>query len=212
MNKAYYNSITGHIKYWDQNYIEAEKQLETSAQSILSNNFNDKYLELGQLFLDNYSNTPIFFKENTNKLFNPMDRIKYLTFRNYGNIIEPKDTIVITFSSDRLVFDLDKDILFDSKVKKVFQDKNKIVKLIVRKKSDPKNFEKFIDKLYSSGIQDLKIIENFVIEESESFEIEEEESTISILNRYIDESDIEFDKNIIKNIFQDLYRQACEVE
>ena len=92
------------------------------------------------------------------------------------------------------------------------QLKNKIVKLIVRKKSDPKNFEKFIDKLYSSGIQDLKIIENFVIEESESFEIEEEESTISILNRYIDESDIEFDKNIIKNIFQDLYRQACEVE
>jgi DNA repair exonuclease SbcCD nuclease subunit len=92
------------------------------------------------------------------------------------------------------------------------QLKNKIVKLIVRKKSDPKNFEKFIDKLYSSGIQDLKIIENFVLEESENFEIEEEESTISILNRYIDESDIEFDKNIIKNIFQDLYRQACEVE
>ena len=92
------------------------------------------------------------------------------------------------------------------------QLKNKIVKLIVRKKSDPKNFEKFIDKLYSSGIQDLKIIENFVIEESESFEIEEEESTISILNRYIDESDIEFDKSIIKNIFQDLYREACEVE
>ena len=92
------------------------------------------------------------------------------------------------------------------------QLKNKIVKLIVRKKSDPKNFEKFIDKLYSSGIQDLKIIENFVIEEAENFEIEEEESTISILNRYIDESDIEFDKNIIKNIFQDLYRQACEVE
>ena len=90
--------------------------------------------------------------------------------------------------------------------------KNKIVKLIVRKKSDPKNFEKFIDKLYSSGIQDLKIIENFVLEESESFEIEEEESTISILNRYIDESDIEFDKNIVKNIFQDLYKEACEVE
>ena len=33
------------------------------------------------------------------------------------------------------------------------QLKNKIVKLIVRKKSDPKNFEKFIDKLYSSGIR-----------------------------------------------------------
>ena len=54
--------------------------------------------------------------------------------------------------------------------------KNKIVKLIVRKKSDPKNFEKFIDKLYSSGIQDLKIVENFVVEENENFEIEEEEA------------------------------------
>ena len=90
--------------------------------------------------------------------------------------------------------------------------KNKIVKLIVRKKTDPKNFEKFIDKLYSSGIQDLKIIENFILEESESFEIGEEESTISILNRYIEESDIEFDKSIIKDIFQNLYKEACEVE
>ena len=44
------------------------------------------------------------------------------------------------------------------------------------------------------------------------FDIDEEENTISILNRYIDESDFEFDKTIIKGIFQDLYRQACEVE
>jgi hypothetical protein len=34
----------------------------------------------------------------------------------------------------------------------------------------------------------------------------------TILNRYIEESEFEFDKNIIKGIFQDLYRQACEVE
>jgi len=89
---------------------------------------------------------------------------------------------------------------------------SKIVKLIVRKKSKPKQFEKFIDKLYSAGIQELKIIENFNIQENEEFDIDEEESTISILNRYIDESEFEFDKNIIKGIFQDLYRQACEVE
>ena len=89
---------------------------------------------------------------------------------------------------------------------------NKIVKIIVRKKSNSKQFEKFIDKLYSAGIQELKIIENFNIQENEDFDIDEEESTISILNRYIDESEFEFDKNIIKGIFQDLYRQACEVE
>jgi hypothetical protein len=89
---------------------------------------------------------------------------------------------------------------------------NKIVKVIVRKKSKPKDFEKFIDKLYSVGVQDLKIIENFEIQESENFEIDEEENTLSILNRYIDESEFELDKSIIKGIFQNLYSQACEVE
>ena len=90
--------------------------------------------------------------------------------------------------------------------------KDKIVKVIVRKKSRPKDFEKFIDKLYSVGVQDLKIVENFEIKESEEFEVSEDENTISILNRYIDESDFELDKNVIKNIFQNLYRQSCEVE
>ena len=89
---------------------------------------------------------------------------------------------------------------------------NKIVKVIVRKKSSPKDFEKFIDKLYSAGIHDLKIVENFVIQECEDFEINEEENTLSILNRYIEEAEFELDKSIIKKIFDDLYRQACEVE
>jgi DNA repair exonuclease SbcCD nuclease subunit len=89
---------------------------------------------------------------------------------------------------------------------------NKIVKIIVRKKSNIKSFEKFVDKLYSSGIQELKIIENFDIIESEDFTVEETENTLSILNRYIDESEINLDKFIVKNLFQELYRQACEVE
>ena len=89
---------------------------------------------------------------------------------------------------------------------------NKIVKVIVRKKSSPKEFERFIAKLYSAGVEDLKIIENFDIQVGDEFDIDEDENTLSILNRYIDDSDFEYDKNIIKNIFKDLYRQACEVE
>lgn len=89
---------------------------------------------------------------------------------------------------------------------------NKIVKVIVRKKSKQKEFDKFIDKLYKVGIQDLKIVENFDIQENEEFVIDEEENTISILNRYIDESECNFDKNVIKGIFQDLYQQSCEIE
>ena len=88
----------------------------------------------------------------------------------------------------------------------------KIVKVIVRKKTDPKKFEKFIDKLYSCGIQDLKIVENFTIQENEEFEVEESENTISILNRYIDEAEFDCDSTIIKGILQKVYSQACEVE
>ena len=90
--------------------------------------------------------------------------------------------------------------------------KNKIVKVIVRQKTDQKQFEKFIDKLYSSGIQELKIIENFQLHESGDFEVEDTENTIGILNRYIDESDFEGDKTLIKGIFQKIYAEACEVE
>ena len=89
---------------------------------------------------------------------------------------------------------------------------NKIVKVIVRKKSKPKSFEKFIDNLYKIGVQDLKIVENFEIKENEDFVVEEEENTISVLNRYIDESEFNFDKNVIKSIFENLYKQACEIE
>ena len=89
---------------------------------------------------------------------------------------------------------------------------NKIVKVIVRKKSKPKDFEKFIDKLYSIGVQELKIIENFEIQESEDFKVDEDENTLSILNRYIDDSEFNFDKIVIKNILQDLYQQASQVE
>ena len=90
--------------------------------------------------------------------------------------------------------------------------KDKIIKLIVRKKTSQKQFEKFIDKLYSTGIQELKIIENYVLNESEDFVAEEDENTMSTLNRYIDDSDFECDKNIIKGILQKIYAEACEVD
>ncbi len=90
--------------------------------------------------------------------------------------------------------------------------KNKIVKVIVKKKTNQKLFDKFIDKLYSTGIHDIKIIENYILQESEDFVAEEDENTISVLNRYIDESDFEGDKTLIKGIFQKIYAEACEVE
>ena len=125
------------------------------------------------------------------------------------------DTETLTLTPVNNPYKLFYNIYYEDTNYKLFDAReytNKIVKVIVKKKSKPKDFEKFIDKLYTHGVQELKIVENFDIHESEEFEVDDDENTISILNRYIDESEFELDKNIIKGIFQDLYRQACEVE
>jgi DNA repair exonuclease SbcCD nuclease subunit len=87
----------------------------------------------------------------------------------------------------------------------------KIVKIIVRKKSNLEKFEKFTDKLYLSGVSELKIVENFQLQESENFEISESEDTLSILDRYVDESEISMDKSSIKGLMRTIYQEACEL-
>jgi len=91
------------------------------------------------------------------------------------------------------------------------QYEDKIVKLIVRKKTDLKKFEKFVDKLYSSNVAELKVVENFEFQESEEFEAFESEDTMSILNRYIEEAEIDLDKSRVQKIMQDIYQEACEL-
>ncbi len=88
---------------------------------------------------------------------------------------------------------------------------NKIVKVIVRKKTDQVLFEKFVDKLYATNIAELKIVENFQFEESEEFEAFESEDTLSILNRYIEESDIDLDRSRLQKMVQNVYQEACEL-
>ena len=86
----------------------------------------------------------------------------------------------------------------------------KIVKVIVRKKTDTKNFEKFIDKV-TDVAADIKIVENFDIQDPEEFEVFESEDTISILNRYIEEAEIQLDKSRVQNIMRQTYQEACEL-
>jgi len=88
---------------------------------------------------------------------------------------------------------------------------NKIVRIIVRKKSDTKKFEKFVDKLYASNVAELKVVENFVIQEAEDFEAFESEDTLSVLNRYIEEAEINLDKSIVQKMIHEIYQEACEL-
>jgi DNA repair exonuclease SbcCD nuclease subunit len=88
---------------------------------------------------------------------------------------------------------------------------NKIIRVIVRKKSNQKHFEKFIDKLYTANVAELKIVENFQIQDIEEFEAFESEDTFSILQRYVNESECDLNKNTITNILEEVYKEALEM-
>jgi hypothetical protein len=88
---------------------------------------------------------------------------------------------------------------------------NKIIRVIVRKKSNQKHFEKFIDKLYTANVAELKIVENFQVQDIEEFEAFESEDTFSILQRYVNESECDLNKNTITNILEEVYKEALEM-
>ena len=58
---------------------------------------------------------------------------------------------------------------------------------------------------------ELKIVENFQLIDNEDFEAFESENTLSILNRYIEESEIDLEKSRIQNMISDVYQEACEL-
>lgn len=89
----------------------------------------------------------------------------------------------------------------------------KYIKLLVKNKSNENSYHNFVTKITESNIIDLKIIENLEVNDSrvniEEFEIED---TLSILDKYIDNSEFNLDKNIIKNILRQTYKEALEME
>lgn len=94
------------------------------------------------------------------------------------------------------------------------QYENKIIKLIIKKNSDNKKLDKFVEKLYSVNVAELKIVENTDFEgyyESTEHKDFESEDTISILNRYIQDAEIDLDKSFIRNVIQEVYQEACEM-
>jgi hypothetical protein len=91
---------------------------------------------------------------------------------------------------------------------------NKIVKVVVVNKSNTVKFEKFIDKLYQTGVADLKIVENFDFSgwyDKEADEVLQSEDTLTILDRYIEETETELDKSKVQKLIREIYQEACEL-
>ena len=90
--------------------------------------------------------------------------------------------------------------------------KNTFVKVVVEEKRDYHQFEKMIDSLYDVGVYDIKIIENLSSEDGGDEEINiEVKDTLTLLNEYVDETDMIVDKTELKKLMRSLYIESCEV-
>jgi cell division protein FtsX len=88
--------------------------------------------------------------------------------------------------------------------------KNAFIRITVRSKSKQEIFDKFIDALWSKGIQDLSINED-PLEKSSTVEFDESEDTISIINREVDAIERDIDKTKLKTIIKDLYMESLSI-
>lgn len=88
--------------------------------------------------------------------------------------------------------------------------KNKIVKVIVNQKDNQLKYEKFIKQLYDAGVYDL-VINDTLNYSTENVEVDDNVDTLSILSSYIDSSDFISNKDRIKNIMSEIYKEASSV-
>ena len=94
--------------------------------------------------------------------------------------------------------------------------KDKFVKIIVVNKKDLYQFDRFIDKVLSeSGAHEVKIVEDFSELDPENVDdeiVNNAEDTVTLLERYIDELDIDLDKPRLTSMMKSLYVEASDLE
>lgn len=87
------------------------------------------------------------------------------------------------------------------------------IKLVVTNKTDLFKFDNYVQKLYSKGCYEIKIVEDMT--EFSDGEIGEEidlEDTMDVLSNYIDSIETDADKDKIKQFIKSLYIEAINVE
>ena len=87
-----------------------------------------------------------------------------------------------------------------------------IVKLLVKNKTNQNKFDKFLDSLIKSQPQELKVIEAVKINEDfDADELVETEDTLSLLRKYVDESEIKLNKTRIKELLNLIYQESFQM-
>jgi DNA repair exonuclease SbcCD nuclease subunit len=92
--------------------------------------------------------------------------------------------------------------------------KDTYVKVVVLNKQNPFLFDHVIDKTYKAGVSDLTIVEDFndLNLENDDEIINEAEDTITILNKYIDNLELDVESEKLKKIMREIYVEALNTE
>jgi DNA repair exonuclease SbcCD nuclease subunit len=90
---------------------------------------------------------------------------------------------------------------------------NKMVKIVVRKKEDHLKFDKFVDSVLKVNPLELKIVENIdVFDDDVDCSDITTEDTLGILDKYVQEADFDLNKDMVKKLLRDVYKEALEIE
>ena len=88
---------------------------------------------------------------------------------------------------------------------------NKIVKVVVKQKSNEKEYDRFLDALMKVNPYDVKIVEKV---DNISFDdeiVNQTEDTMTLLDKYVDDLETDLNKSKIKSLIKNIYQEACEV-
>ena len=92
---------------------------------------------------------------------------------------------------------------------------DKFIKLVVVNKKDLYQFDRFADRLLQEQTHEVKIVEDFSDLDAENVSddiAENTQDTTTLLEKYIDELDVDLNKKRLKNTMKALYLEACDLE
>tara|TARA_Y100001963_G_scaffold151250_1_gene233757 strand:- start:730 stop:1770 length:1041 start_codon:yes stop_codon:yes gene_type:complete len=124
------------------------------------------------------------------------------------------DTDTLALETINNPFQMYRIIFYDDTPRQLFkfkEYKNKIVKLIVKRKSSKKEYERFVDSLSAANPYDLKIVEKIDGTGLDDTIVEQTEDTMTLLDKYVDDLETNLDRIRIKSIIKNIYQEACEV-
>jgi len=215
-----------------ENFIESMNEMRDTHAEICMGHFEIDGFEMyrghechGGLNRDTFSKFDMVFsghyhhrstQGNITYLGTPYE----LTWQDYA---DPKGFHIFDLSNRRLTF-IENPYTMFARIEYDDKDKeplnldtvdlaNKYVKLVVVNKTDYYKFDLFVNKLYTLGSHDIKIVEDF--SEFENGEVDSDvdlEDTLSILSNYIDSLSTDVDKEKIKTFMKSLYTEAVNLE